>query len=651
MIYNHLISTHGAQCTSCAWSPKKDVFKLPPNVVVVMNCYNTTINSNDVIDAKVWQLATNKNLMNALKDIVNASSTTNQIMDTVTTYISILNMLLNGNGRNKYCMYFDECPNMFIAKETKTFRSGIYSLPVSIIHETKAQQTQRKRELTEDDFGYYPFNDVRTNELIHDFLIPSSTSNPYWKDSYKIKSYGVRENEEDLSSNYLENNTLRAIIEDINTNSGGNGFHVVLFVACACGGIDPTPYQTELYNNKSQYEAPIAKFTLKFMNYLVNHINRTVCTQTLCTIVPEILARSDISNNDPQTLSSIENSLNEGYCKKPTPVVYQNNTKVSTTSECLYLSAIGVDTNSSRVIFDRKHIKDWIIRVRGILPVGWTLDVYDIEDDYQNINENYVLLQFLENGLLTDELKLFFDSSYNFAVKQTDFTTPKNNRHILYKNQNGNYHILYKPSCANQIQSNTSQYTVLKNEIINNVHVKEPITLSSDLDNKEFNALFFDKSAVDAFIGQLKQSGCMTVNIIDNKRIDVNNISSKQLDNLNFIIVRNDDTKYMIYKYQLFDPQNLFKSQNFKNFSVRQEHDIVTIHFECSQQQGGFIMENGKVFLVNANKKHLVQLDKQQRAIIKIKGKNVLLKDIIVLQKKPKTTTAKVQKPTKKKGI
>jgi hypothetical protein len=91
-------------------------------------------------------------------------------------------------------------------------------------------------------------------------------------------------------------------------------------------------------------------------------------------------------------------------------------------------------------------------------------------------------------------------------------------------------------------------------------------------------------------------------------------------------------------------------TNQFENLIVSKLDGVYTITLNCTPQQGGFVLENGKVFLVNTNKKHLVQLDKQQQAIIKVKGKNVLIKDIIVKQNKPKTTSTKPQKTNKTKS-
>ena len=507
---------------------------------------------------------------------------------------------------------------MFIAKETQTFRSGIYSLPVSI-HASNSR-TRNQRQLTEEDFGGYPFNDITTNSLVHDFLIPSST---YWNNTFKIKSYGVRENEDDLSANIFENNTLRTIIDDINKNSGDNGFHIVLFVACACGGINPKQYRTEFFSTTQ--ESLTQKFIGKFMKYLVNHVNRTVCTQTLCNIVPETLARYNIQNSD------IEKALSEGYCKKAEKGSHVLNTKASSEPRCLYLSAIEVD--EYKVFFDRKHIKDWIIGVKSVLPIGWTLDVYDIEDEGKNIEQNYVLLRFIADGVLTDEFHLYFDPSYNFTIPKSAFLSSSqiNNQHILFKLDNGKYQIMYKPSCvypSSQTISNVNTYA----------YTNESMQISSiGFDN--MNNVVFNKTDVDMLVNYISASKCIPVTI-STKTIQ---LGTRNRDIVSFTNI--DNQRYYVWRYQLDMPKI-----SFQNLSVFFKDGLYTITLNCTPQQGGFVLENGKVFLVNTNKKHLVQLDKQQQAIIKVKGKNVLIKDIIVKQNKPKTTSTKPQKTNKTKS-
>ena len=673
MIYNHLISTHGAQCTTCAWSPtpNKDVFKLPPNVVVVMNCYNTVINSSDVIDAKVWQLATDKDLMMKLKNIVNGESTTEQIMNTVTEYITALKTLLNGNSQNRYCMYFDECPNMNISKETRLFRSGLYTLPVTIQATQKnitTQQIQRQQLIT-NDFSNYPSNDSRTRSMVDTFLIPGSmTLNPHQQTNFKIKSYGVREHEHDLSFNHLENDTLRAIIDDINENSGGNGFHVILFIACACGKIDPTPYRTEMTpdpNNRS-----ISKFILKFLGYLVNYVNHTFSENKLCTIVPETLAQKNISVIDPQGSFEITKALEDGYCKTPALQTANNakvfNVKIEPT--CLYLSSSTILPNG-KVMFKREDIKDWVLQVRQTLPQGWILDVYDMIKPGNFLEQNYVSVELIEGNNVVDEIKFNFDSSSNFTIEQTAFTSPNNNLNILFKLNNGNYTIVYQPSCLETHPPNTYYNTpnnaTLPVQSINTYHnTQNNLTLPAEThthihslpirDNDLF--AFFKPQDIDNFIKLVEDSKCIDVE----KGKSAIYVGDGISEYCAFIKPNGENSNYAVNKSELQDAVDKSERQELeplikknKKLSVIKspgEPLTYTITFDCVHQQGGFVLEKGKVFLVNASKKHLVQLDKQQQAIIKVKGKDVLLKDLIVAQKEPKKTSTKSQKTNKTKS-
>jgi hypothetical protein len=221
MIYNYIVSSHGEQV--CYNINQHQVINLPSNVVVIMNCTNSSVLSEPIIDSHFWQMTFN-NIFAHLKNI-----SVDQIDNTLNAYFKLLNERLNETRlaptKNTYCFYLHECPNIQFTVERRNFKSGFYTLPVNTIID------HDEFKLNEYDFVTYRnnysnnFKDLTesvkdTIDRVHRFLYPRDAMH-----EFKVLSSGYSRDGTQMSHDIHD---LNGAIKDINERVGNNMFHVII---------------------------------------------------------------------------------------------------------------------------------------------------------------------------------------------------------------------------------------------------------------------------------------------------------------------------------------------------------------------------------------------------------------------------------------
>lgn len=118
------ITSHGSHCIG---GKGAHVFKLPPNVIVLMNCNNATTYTSSYFESKFWAFASDAKLHLAMakkKLDVNAFGKYLLSLEKFNDYV-------NGE-KNTFCIFADKCPDLLFTFEEDMFRSGIFQLPATV---------------------------------------------------------------------------------------------------------------------------------------------------------------------------------------------------------------------------------------------------------------------------------------------------------------------------------------------------------------------------------------------------------------------------------------------------------------------------------------------------------------------------------------
>lgn len=289
MIFTHLVSSHGEQVCSL---DKITTFTniLPDNVVVIMNCNNSCIMASDVIDAKLWELASSFKVINDIKKLDKIKTIT-EMNNVFINYTKALNKGLNiledtkDTFKNEYCFFFNEYPDVEFCSELQKFRSGIYTLPVSITYESHKNNfinvnTPSRGFLTQNDFADY---ERSKKDVLLNFLKPGINKaidyrgNEYKKYKYIIESYGTSTKDTLLAKSDLSRKKLSHLIEDLNNHLGDNLFHVIILATCTVGPKDQKEMRhhfSQLQNKKTFLESTTKLFQAKIAKFIINHVNK-----------------------------------------------------------------------------------------------------------------------------------------------------------------------------------------------------------------------------------------------------------------------------------------------------------------------------------------------------------------------------------------
>jgi hypothetical protein len=374
MIFTHLVSSHGKQV--CAMN-KKDVITdtLPPNVVVIMNCTNSCINASDVIDAKLWEFASSFNVINNIKKLDNLKNL-DEMNNVFIEYTQALNKGLNileetkDTFENEYCFFFNEYPDVEFCSELKQFRSGIYTLPVTITYEIGKDNNNNnyipsRGVLTYKDFENYenlPYNQLFKKEILQNFLLPelNKETNMYGdknkKYKYSIESFGTSIKDTVLAKRDYSKIKLSHFIQDLNYQLGSNLFHVIILATCTVGPKD----QKEMRNHFSTsatgtsfIESTTKLFQAKIAKFIIDNVNNQ------CEVpynLLEFIEENDIVENDTndevsQTVSKqLSNSrlaLRENVKKSSCACLRKNSANAETSTNTSNTKNTGTNTNTS----------------------------------------------------------------------------------------------------------------------------------------------------------------------------------------------------------------------------------------------------------------------------------------------------------------
>jgi hypothetical protein len=276
-----------------------------------MNCKNGDLVAGEENYFYLWKMAFD-DVFTDLKNIY--SYNLNDAKNKFIRYFDLLGSHLNKNTNN-YCVFLDQCPNLFLEPEFSTFRSGFYTLPISAIYyehlkkdTTVLQRTTDKSEnaLFKTKFNNYQIgNRDRSNVMITDFLVPKSPPNY----SYTVHSSGYSIMDSLMKSKL---NTLDDLIFFINNNIGKNVFHVIIVAACTAESKNHKDYE------KYQFTDALSKFKIKFSHFLLKLVNTDLVTDATlrASCFREIPA---IGSTDHESLFSQEETIkinkinNSGY--------------------------------------------------------------------------------------------------------------------------------------------------------------------------------------------------------------------------------------------------------------------------------------------------------------------------------------------------
>lgn len=601
MIINHLISTHGQQCSICPYGQDSNVFDLPENFVVVMNCKPTAILASPEIDAKVWEFATNKGLQDKLSNILLDGSIkkTKQILK---EYLEYIQAILN-KGENEYCMYFDQCPNMQVMREDKIFKSGVYTLPVEITYRPQNKQLTSKQF---EDFSKSSYHGAQ--DIIANFLTPTYVD----QSNYKITTYGIKQDHSDLSRYGVKNNTLQKYVNYINQKTNGKGFHVVFFVACACGKLDHTGYISELQNSNE-------KFLYKLMAYVLRQIDNNLCILSL-DLINDTTQQSKGAGWRKRFEEAVENTTCKNEKKlttksgtntnSKTNAFQQSNTKANAIpyEEPLSLTLMTTTEDATENIeFERSDVRTWLLYVGQVINELNKTSPNKLEISIQDNDDKNCTQVIIKDREVEEIIELKYTKNYNFSVKRYFFDRNESNRFFTYNKSKNTYTVTVTP----ERKINATQ--------ANNISI-----FSTD---NEDNAYKFTEHMLKSFLEEIK----------------------KAVDNTGYEIEVTDSDTYVEYKVngggKLFDFVRFYKKDNNfvmkwygsrpagTHFNVKKDGNTLTVTFNTmNAQQGGFVLHKNKVYVAQGNKKFIVKLDGQHRPFIQVKSNKVLLTDIMHLK-------------------
>lgn len=357
MIYNHYCSSHGVQC-----GVENSFIQLPDNVAVILNCHNTAIKTNTESLEKEIVFC----MSDELRDLQKLHGLTHEhILELMKIYFSKLSDTFNILG-NEFCVYVDECPNLFLAidniqpgEKTKIFRTGIYTLPFEVIHQYDGKTTSLNQKLKEymillnqNQVSYYQYtqysnitslyapNISRLNlfnyPLFKYFMKPLSKTNTYDKEfastNYQVTSkYGISKDENEWKNkklDYLINkiqtqfnpskqNFIQKLVNQENVvKQDPFHFHVIIVNACANGKETFRNLKKGSLREKDNFEFV---FFEKFKKWLRIYISQKCKVDVIedqnCCLKPQSIKALRDSFNVPCTQQENQQTYTQIYNK------------------------------------------------------------------------------------------------------------------------------------------------------------------------------------------------------------------------------------------------------------------------------------------------------------------------------------------------
>ncbi len=498
MIFTHLVSSHGEQVCMLNDKTEVDIQKLPDNVVVIMNCTNSCINANDVIDAKLWELASSFNILNKIKKLDKMKSI-DEMNEVFTNFMEALNKGLNIPKKyseeftNEYCFFFNEYPNVEFCSELNKFRSGIYTLPVSIAYETHKNRLFKTLEtvqgvFTSDDFGNYPnFPDSQKIKMdaVLKFLKPELNKQKFhgieFKEyKYVIDSYGSSIKDTILAkSNKGKRIKLSHFIEDLNYNMGDNLFHVIIVATCTVGPKaqdDMKHHFSRPQNSKSFIKSTMKLFQAKIAKFIIKNVNNQ-CTvpNNLLEFIEEKDAVEDDTDNEvskiiTKQLSNSRSDVREVLqmsscaCSKKNTTSTSTNTSTNTnininsdknnSASVQNANVINVNSNSNKINYSSKPLIVKPSFLRGIQ--GSQVN----ENTFEDIRKYYKGLGYNDYVNYLDKL--------NYDQKEPVIIPLETDTNVNIRKQDSSWiSSFYDNRLSREIEFQTSEIGFVENNNIN----------------------------------------------------------------------------------------------------------------------------------------------------------------------------------------
>lgn len=487
MIFTHLVSSHGEQV--CSLSKETVITNtLPDNVVVIMNCNNSCIQASDVIDAKLWELASSFKAINDIKKL-DKIKTIEEMNNVFINYTKALNKGLNtleytkDKFKNEYCFFFNEYPDVEFCSELQKFRSGIYTLPVSITYETRTRNNiniPSRGVLTEKDFADYenlPYNQRFKSDILLSFLNPerNKTIDIYGNESkkykYIIESYGTSTKDTILAKSDLSRKKLSHLIEDLNYHLGDNLFHVIILATCTVGPKDQKEMRhhfSQLQDKPSFLESTTKLFQAKIAKFIINHVNKQ-CEVPFNLLefieekdVVEYNTNDDMSKILTKQLSNSRNALRKAVdksscaCSRKTTVNAETSTNASNAKNTEINTYI---SNSADLYNSLNNANNNFTSIRPSFLKG--ISNNENEKVFNEIRSYYKSIGHNINVELMDKM------NYNASLPIIIPIDIKNNQAKIEKIQNDWITVYNDARLLKKVQFTTEELGFSNNEIVN----------------------------------------------------------------------------------------------------------------------------------------------------------------------------------------
>lgn len=209
----HYIHAHGG--SACPLGSLQ-TFKLPPNVVVIMNCYK--IVSYGEAD-NIWPLTFD----NIFKDIrLNFQDLRFKMF-----YLRSIQQLIAHEKNPDFCVFTEDCPNIMLKYIDNNRRMGIYELPIEL--------KQNYAPITQNDEDYAPITqrDHDNGILDKEFCLHFGQKSSQTLDgTYTITSLHYEETCRQKGINCDKDSEKNRDLQSVISSLSGEQFHVVVAQSC-----------------------------------------------------------------------------------------------------------------------------------------------------------------------------------------------------------------------------------------------------------------------------------------------------------------------------------------------------------------------------------------------------------------------------------
>ena len=146
----HVITAHGLTLTSDTIADYNldsapEEIKLPPNMIVIANCYNRKTWISPKTSGVIWYFLMHE-IHKQLDDITVSPSNQSKFLNLFSKYVTLLAAFSVVN-ENKMCAYINESPNIAFYFKEQAFRSGVFTPPMQVTVSQPTKGGSRRRSL------------------------------------------------------------------------------------------------------------------------------------------------------------------------------------------------------------------------------------------------------------------------------------------------------------------------------------------------------------------------------------------------------------------------------------------------------------------------------------------------------------------------